>query len=92
MGVLPTQNKKIVLIVIVVAIIVVSALGVSVYFYWQNHKKVAPNVLPNGANNITNNTTRGVLPSIKTNAIENKPDVNPVDKANPYKDIKVNPF
>lgn len=43
---------------------------------------------------INNAATGGVLPEIKTevNPLENKPNINPVDKANPFKDIKTNPF
>lgn len=43
---------------------------------------------------IKNAATQSVLPDIKTdtNPLENKPDINPVDKANPFKDLKTNPF
>ncbi|MFA6097417.1 MAG: hypothetical protein WC788_07370 [Candidatus Paceibacterota bacterium] len=41
---------------------------------------------------ITDSATKGTLPSIQTNPLEEKPDLNPVDKTNPYKDIKTNPF
>jgi len=36
--------------------------------------------------------TKGVLPDIQTNLLEEKPDLNPIDKTNPYKNIKTNPF
>ena len=44
------------------------------------------------AQQITEKATQGVLPSITANPMENKPDLNPVDKANPIKNIKINPF
>ncbi len=44
------------------------------------------------AGKITDSATKGVLPSLQTNPLEDKPDINPADKANPFKDIKTNPF
>ncbi len=44
-------------------------------------------------NKIIENSTSGALPSIEnTNPLENKPNLNPVSKTNPYKNIKTNPF
>ena len=48
--------------------------------------------LGNAVEKITDSATKGVLPSLETNPLENKPDINPADQANPYKDIKTNPF
>ena len=36
--------------------------------------------------------TKEVIPSINTNPLENKPNINPVDQTNPFKNIKTNPF
>ena len=84
------------MIFIIIAVILLIALGIGGYFYWINLKKSATqNFLKNASNtaeDITNSATKGVLPSIQTNPLENKPDVNPADKANPFKDIKTNPF
>ena len=33
-----------------------------------------------------------VLPSVSTNPLDNKPDINPADQTNPFKNIKTNPF
>lgn len=41
---------------------------------------------------ITNAATQGVLPEINTNPLEEKPDLNPADKANPFKNVETNPF
>ena len=88
--------KKVMLIIIIISVILLIALGIGGYFYWINLKKSAiQNSLKNTGNaaeDITNSATRGVLPSIQTNPLENKPDVNPADKANPFKNIKTNPF
>lgn len=89
------KNKKLILISIVaLAIIIVAS-----YFVWQKYK--TPELTPEeaslkkageAAEKITESATKGVLPSIQTNPLENKPDVNPADKANPFKDVYKNPF
>ncbi len=33
-----------------------------------------------------------VVPSVSTNPLDNKPNINPVDQTNPFKNIKTNPF
>jgi len=89
--------KKI--IIAIVAVVLLISLGVGGYLYWNNFKKSkeAPetNAIEKAgetANQITEEATKGVLPSIQTNPLENKPDVNPASQANPIKDIKTNPF
>ncbi len=88
------MSKKAILITITVVLLV--AVGIAGYFYWMNLKKSeAQSALENSGNisdDISNSATKGVLPSIQTNLLENKPDVNPADKANPYQNIKTNPF
>jgi len=80
------MNKKTTIIIIVSALIII---GVASYFYLSYSKKKNPTYT---AEDITNSALKGVLPSFETNPLENKPDVNPADKANPFKDIKINPF
>lgn len=89
------SNKKLILIGVVALVI---GLGAG-YFFWQKYK--TPELTPEeaslkkageAAEKITESATKGVLPSIQTNPLENKPDVNPADKANPFKNIKTNPF
>lgn len=41
---------------------------------------------------IIEDAIKGVLPDIQANPLEEKPNLNPVDKTNPYKNIKTNPF
>ena len=86
--------KKIIFMIIAVILLIV--LSITGYFYWINFKKSAiQNSLKNASNtaeDITNSATRGVLPSIQTNPLEDRPDINPADKVNPFKNIKTNPF
>jgi flagellar basal body-associated protein FliL len=37
-------------------------------------------------------TETKTVPSVSTNPLDNKPDINPVDQTNPFKNIKTNPF
>lgn len=89
------MNKKTIIIIVAVVLLVI-ALVAGGYFYWINFEKSkSKNALENSANaaeEITNSATKGVLPSLQTNPLENKADLNPADKANPFKDIKINPF
>lgn len=90
------KNKKIIFIII--GVVVLISLAVGGYFLWNNWKKPASSqtkTLDNvgeTAEKITESATKGVLPSIQTNPLENKPDVNPASKTNPYKNIIINPF
>ncbi len=89
------MNKK--TLIIIIAVILILALGVGGYFYWS--KKAKENLgtkalekIGEVVGKLTEDATKGVLPSIQTNPFENKPDINPADKANPFKNIKINPF
>lgn len=84
------KNKKLILIgIVALAIIIVAG-----YFVWQEYKTEEDSLEKAGeaAEKITESATKGTLPSIQTNPLENKPDVNPADKANPFKDVYKNPF
>lgn len=87
-----TPKKEILMIAAVVLII---GLAVGGYFLWKNSISSDNKALDNAgeaADKITKSATQGVLPSIGTNPLESKPDVNPADKANPFKNIITNPF
>lgn len=87
------MNKK--TLAIISTVILIIALGVGGYFYWKskaNKGEKTPETAAGPAEKLTEGATRGVLPSIQTNPLENKPDLNPADKANPYTNIKTNPF
>ena len=89
-------SKKVILIIIIAVVVVGLAIGG--YFFWNHWKKSASSgnkAIENAGNvtdKITEGATKGVLPSIGANPLESKPDVNPVDKANAFKNIKTNPF
>jgi len=69
-------------IIIIVAVLIAAVAG---YYYWNKKTGIEPV-------DIVDDVTKGVLPSINTNPLEGKPDINPADKANPYGNIKTNPF
>lgn len=87
------------IIIIVLVIVMCIGIGVKCYFYLKDLQK---SKLEKGtktveqagstAEKITESATQGALPSIGANPLENKPNVNPVDTANPFKNIKINPF
>ena len=41
---------------------------------------------------VTETPNEEVAPSVSTNPLDNKPNINPVDQTNPFKNIKTNPF
>jgi flagellar basal body-associated protein FliL len=87
------MNKK--TLTITIAAVLVIALAVVFYFYWKNKTNTGMSALDQmgeARDRLNKSATRGVLPSIQTNPLENKPDINPADKANPYKNIITNPF
>ncbi len=87
------MNKKKTIIIAAVLLLILS--GVGGFFYWKSKTNAGINALEkmgDAAGKIVDSATKGVLPSIQINPLENKPDLNPADKANPYKDIKTNPF
>ncbi len=86
-----TSKKEV--LIIIVAILLIS-LVVGGYFWWKSSTSERKTLERAGeaAEKITESATKGVLPSIGTNPLENKPDVNPVDITNPFKNIITNPF
>ena len=76
-------------------VVLIIGLAIGGYFLWKNSIFSENQILDNAgdaANKITESATKGILPSIGINPLEDKPDVNPADKANPFKNIKTNPF
>ncbi len=82
------MNKK--TIFMIIAVVVIIALGVGGYFYWKKTKTTPQEqilqTIGETGEILGKNAAQGVLPSI------NNPDVNPISKTNPFKDIKTNPF
>ena len=80
------ENQSKWLYVFVLIVIVALVAG---YFYFKGGQKKEQFPLPEKA---SDPAVSGTLPSINTQAEINVPEINPVDKANPFKDVYKNPF
>lgn len=84
--------------ILIIAIVAIAMLAIGGYLWWSEKSKTGGTQLGDleklnlTEDKITDSAVKGVLPSIQTNPLEEKPDLNPVDKTNPYKNIKTNPF
>lgn len=85
------MNKK-TLTIVVAVIVVLLLVGLGVYLNKSKPSGNQPAKESTPAETLIENATKGTLPSLETNPLENKPDLNPADKANPFTDIKTNPF
>jgi len=90
------MNKK-TTIIIIAAILIIIGLGAGAYLYLNNRTKSKAGAKVSqkageAAEAVIDSALKGVVPSMETNPLEDKPDINPADKANPYKNIKTNPF
>lgn len=85
-------------LILAVAVVLIIGLGIAGYFYWTDWRKTPEEKVlekaGEAAEKITESATRGVLPELggQTNALEDKPDINPVSQTNPFSGIKTNPF
>lgn len=85
---------------LVLIVIIVIALAAYWYFVYQAPAEPAPvaaesaTTLEEAADDITDTISDSVLPSVTLpNAAEKiSEDVNPVEKSNPFADLKINPF
>ncbi|MBI2054099.1 MAG: hypothetical protein HYT36_02095 [Candidatus Staskawiczbacteria bacterium] len=88
------MDKKIIIMAVVAGILLATVFAA--YLFWSGKDESPKSEIleesANTAEKITDNAVKGVLPSIETNALENKPNINPADNANPIKNIKTNPF
>jgi len=88
------MDKKTIIIIVAAGLLIVG-LAIAGYFYWNWLNKSNMKFLENiddATSKITDSATKGVLPSLGVNPLENKPDINPADAGNPIKNIKINPF
>lgn len=69
--------------VITGSILAVVVLGAALWYYYYSKNQKA---------SVLDAATQGVLPSIGTNPLTNKPDINPTSKTNPFTSVKTNPF
>ena len=74
------MNKK----YAIVSVVVILILAGVVYWYSQPKKS--------GVEVNTGTSTEAVIPSTSNNPLDNKPNLNPVDQTNPFKNLKTNPF
>lgn len=85
-------------LIIIGSAVLVLGLCVGGYFYWKskNSNDANKDAIENAGNaseKISESASKGLLPDISgSNPLENKPDINPVDKTNPFTNIKTNPF
>ncbi len=75
--------KKTYLIAIVSVVVLLILFGVS-YWYLQSKKS--------GVEVSIEKASEEILSLVSTNPLDNKPNINPADQANPFKNIKTNPF
>lgn len=91
------NKKTLIILIILIAVVLLIGLGIGGYIYWNKWKKLqagkeALEKVGEAAEKIIDSASKGLLPSVGTNPLENKPDINPADKANPFENIKTNPF
>lgn len=72
------------------AVLIILAVLAAGYFYWKGVQKPAEE--PPAAPKASQPAVSGTLPSINTQTEINIPEINPVDKVNPFKDVYKNPF
>lgn len=82
--------------IILAIVIILAALGISGYLYWQ-YKYTTPgqraaNALQKALKSIGAGVALPDISLIDESIGENLVEVNPIDKTNPFKDIRVNPF
>ncbi len=86
---------------IIIAIVAVVILLVVGYLYLTKWRVSAPTAQEQALQNVNDATdsviksaTQGVLPSFgaQENPLQSQPDINPTTKANPFSNVKTNPF
>lgn len=79
----------------IIAVVVVIAAALVGYYYWKGDRAAAPKEaeeVAKSADVLTESSIQGTVPSLSANPLENKPQVNPAEKANPFSSVKTNPF
>ncbi|TSC75728.1 MAG: hypothetical protein G01um101430_222 [Parcubacteria group bacterium Gr01-1014_30] len=86
-------GRKQVYLIVAGAAVILALLAVAGFLFWRN--PTGPSVVePFSGPEESEGSTYGTLPETKslTNPLENTPELNPIDKANPFKDVYKNPF
>lgn len=76
--------KNLIILVIIILFLVLAAAG----YFWYKIRVPAPP--PLGSEDFTQGTLPDMTPL--SNPLEKKPDINPLNKANPFKGLYKNPF
>lgn len=76
---------------ILVIIVIITLLIAALVFYFYFFKEPAEEILP-PVEKAANPAAAGTLPSIGSDVKVVVPELNPIEKANPYKDVYKNPF
>lgn len=83
------DRKSIIIAVAGLAIII--ALALAGYIWFAAVSKRSENQVQTDEK-IIEGAAKGALPSLSNNPLDNKPNINPAEKINPVKAIKINPF
>ena len=75
----PVDNKKLILIIVIVLILAAGGAG---FWYWSQRKASEPKGAVGAAKAVSES-----VPEIQTNPGEKVPEINPLDRANPFKYI-----
>ena len=88
------MTKRNILIVALVVLLIALAAGGYIFWQWKKSEaaRQALEKVGQAAEKISESAAKAVLSSVGANPLESKPDVNPADKANPFKNIITNPF
>ncbi len=81
------KNKLLVVVIIAFAVLII---GGCFYFMQKGPGKELPTTTTLSPEVLIQKSIEGFNPL--TNPLEDKPNLNPVEKANPMKDLKLNPF
>ncbi|MEK7593478.1 MAG: hypothetical protein AAB464_02075 [Patescibacteria group bacterium] len=89
-----SKNLKIIAISAIIIILFLVGFFAWKKFYQKPQAEETIKKAGEAAEIITESATRGVLPTINptANPYENVSETNPIEKANPFKNIKTNPF
>lgn len=92
---IPPENEKINKTVFIGGLILaVLIAGAAAFWYWKKTAATPEEKAAESAEKAVESATQGTLPEINplSNPLDKIPEINPVEKANPFKDIYKNPF
>lgn len=78
-------NKKVIVIAVIIVLLLLC--GTGIWWYVNTAKNSAQN-----SEALSESAANGALPSLEISTLEDAPNVNPAEAANPIKKIKTNPF